>query len=940
MALVIGQNTYSRIVSLDNPVPDARQMAALLSKHGFEVIVCDGATPGCLNLDRARFLTALGELEQRAAGADLALVFFAGHGVATPEGNMLTPTDADIDCATGAIANGVPVERIMAATEPARHKLIVLDACRDNPLDEECPGLKGKKLSFTRIEAGAMRGLLLVTSTQFGQTSLDGLPGQHSPFAAALFAGLEANPSVYFDQVLNEVARATYEAAQKQEDGFLQIPGRVVGGEAPDDCLAGRGCVGDARMAALAKENERLAVDASGVRNILAEEENTRGKAYTAEERGKRVAELQETLARMGTSTDPLRQEARRLINVGDVAGGQAKLDQALDADEKAIAEAERVAADRRQSAALSARDLAVLARGSDVARAVAYFQRATRLDPSNAETWNDYARAATDAGRTGEAKAAFEQAEARAAATNDPRQRYWAMVGLGNIARAQGSLPDALRHYQAATAFAEPIAKSDPGNAQWQRDLSVSHELIGTALQAQGNLPAALDAYRASFAVRERLAKTDPSNAGWQSDLSVSHISIGDVLQAQVNLPGALERYRASLAIREHLAKADPGNTQWQRDLSVSHNRIGAVLQAQGNLPGALESYRAGLATAERLAKADPGNAEWQRDLTVSQDLIGDVLQAQSHLPGALESYRAGLAIAERLVKSDPGNAGWQRDLSISHERIGDVLVAQRNLPAALDAYRASLAIREHLAKTDPTNAGWQSDLSASLSRIGAAQSAQRNFAEALESYRASLTIAEGLAKADPGNAQWQRELSASHERVGTVLQAQSNLPGALESYRAGLAIRERLAKTDPTNAGWQSDLSDSLSRIGATQSAQGNSAGALDSYKAALAILEGLASADPVNVDWQKLTSVHDEIAGVLYVRGDRTGAIASWREAFAAAERDASRAEAAETKSAGKPGAETAAALGSVAWSALFAREFKSALAASERARALAP
>jgi len=138
----------------------------------------------------------------------------------------------------------------MAATEPARMKLVILDACRDNPLGYVCPNLAGKKLSFTRIEAGAMQGFLLVTSTQFGQQALDGLPGTHSPFATALFAGLEASPGINFEQVMNEVARATHEAAQKQ-GGFLQIPGKVVGGEAPADCLAGRGCVGDSRMAAL-----------------------------------------------------------------------------------------------------------------------------------------------------------------------------------------------------------------------------------------------------------------------------------------------------------------------------------------------------------------------------------------------------------------------------------------------------------------------------------------------------------------------------------------------------------------------------------------------------------------------------------------------------------------------------------------------------------------
>src|SRR5262245_7675329 len=205
-----------------------------------------------------------------------------------------------------------------------------------------------------------MQGFLLVTSTQFGQQALDGPPGIHSPFATALFASLETNSTVYFEQVFNEVARATYEAAQKQR-GFLQVPGKVVGGEAPADCLAGKSCIGDARMAALAVENERLAADAAGVRNLLNAEEQARGKPYTLEERQKRVAELDQTLARIGTSTDPLRQEARRLFDQGNVAGGQAKLDEALDADERAVAEAERVAADRRKTAARSARDLAVL---------------------------------------------------------------------------------------------------------------------------------------------------------------------------------------------------------------------------------------------------------------------------------------------------------------------------------------------------------------------------------------------------------------------------------------------------------------------------------------------------------------------------------------------------------------------------------------------------
>ena len=272
IALVIGQNAYTSgggagLVPLTNPHNDALAVTGLLRRHGFEIIPCGGAQATCLDLSRSELLSALERLHQQARGADTALVYFAGHGMATEEGNILAPVDARIDCDTGAVRAGVTVERLMAAVEPARNKLLVLDACRDNPIGDRCPALKGKRLSFTRIEAGAMKNLLLVTSTQFGQGASDGppVPGGNSPFASAFLDALERSPTVYFEQVMNEVARGTYAAAMGTER-FEQIPGKVVGGEAPVDCLAGRDCIGDPRMAALAGDNERLAKEATQAR--------------------------------------------------------------------------------------------------------------------------------------------------------------------------------------------------------------------------------------------------------------------------------------------------------------------------------------------------------------------------------------------------------------------------------------------------------------------------------------------------------------------------------------------------------------------------------------------------------------------------------------------------------------------------------------------------
>jgi len=98
--------------------------------------------------------------------------------------------------------------------------------------------------------------------------------------------------------------------------------------------------------------------------------------------------------------------------------------------------------------------------------------------------------------------------------------------------------------------------------------------------LRAQGDLTGALSAYRASLAIRERLAAADPGNAGWQRDLSVSHIKLGDVLRAQGDLTGALCAYRATHEILARLAAADPQNAGWQRDLWVSCWRMAMMAE------------------------------------------------------------------------------------------------------------------------------------------------------------------------------------------------------------------------------------------------------------------------------------------------------------------------------------------------------------------------
>jgi tetratricopeptide (TPR) repeat protein len=126
------------------------------------------------------------------------------------------------------------------------------------------------------------------------------------------------------------------------------------------------------------------------------------------------------------------------------------------------------------------------------------------------------------------------------------------------------------------------PGMKSSPA---WRNPTpAMRFSKIGDVLVQEGNLPEALKSYQAGLATAERLAKFDPGNAEWQRDLAVSYGKVGDLRRMQADLAGALKCYSDSLRIRERLAQSDPGNAEWQRDLSVTFARLAEALKQSGD--------------------------------------------------------------------------------------------------------------------------------------------------------------------------------------------------------------------------------------------------------------------------------------------------------------------------------------------------------------------
>lgn len=289
---------------------------------------------------------------------------------------------------------------------------------------------------------------------------------------------------------------------------------------------------------------------------------------------------------------------------------------------------------------------------------------------------------------------------------------RAAAFNGKGDRLMAQGDLEAALRQYRAGMEVTTRLTSSQPDNVLWQRNLAVSHELIGRALEEQRELPEALRHYQAALAIARRVAATDPTDTDYQRELSLAYTQVGDVLKWQMRLDEALQHYQTALDIAQRAHDSDPGDTQLQDDLVVDHANIGVVLETQNDLDGALSHYRAALRIDEGLAATDPLNTRWQQNVAWDHNDIAVVLAKQHDLDGALGHYRAALAIKRRLAAWDPANTEWQRAVAVTLRNLGGALAEKGEPRAALRHLRAALDIDERLAAKDPTDAVARQDI------------------------------------------------------------------------------------------------------------------------------------------------------------------------------------------------------------------------------------
>jgi len=182
VALVVGNSSYQNAPLLPNPANDATAIAATLKTAGFDLV------ESRLNLTSSDMRRALRDFADQARDADIAVVYYAGHGIEIDGTNYLIPTDARLERDTDIYDEAFSLDRILLAIEPAKQlRVVIVDACRNNPFaDTMKRTLASRAISrgLARVEP-AVSNTLIAFAAKAGLTALDG-NSKNSPYATAL----------------------------------------------------------------------------------------------------------------------------------------------------------------------------------------------------------------------------------------------------------------------------------------------------------------------------------------------------------------------------------------------------------------------------------------------------------------------------------------------------------------------------------------------------------------------------------------------------------------------------------------------------------------------------------------------------------------------------------------------------------------------------------
>ncbi|KIZ47999.1 MULTISPECIES: caspase family protein [Rhodopseudomonas] len=209
VALVVGNSTYESVPQLPNPSRDAQSVAKLFEDAGYNVTLA-------IDVGNLEFKRAIRKFETDADDAEIAVLYYAGHGIEIGGTNYLIPVNARLISDRDADDEAIPLERMVSSADGAKKlRVVILDACRDNPFTvkmrrERKVASRGVHSGLGKIEPTST-DTLIAYAAKAGSTAEDG-EGQHSPFTTAILKNLTVpglDIRLAFGRVRDEVLKST-----------------------------------------------------------------------------------------------------------------------------------------------------------------------------------------------------------------------------------------------------------------------------------------------------------------------------------------------------------------------------------------------------------------------------------------------------------------------------------------------------------------------------------------------------------------------------------------------------------------------------------------------------------------------------------------------------------------------------------------------------------
>src|ERR1700681_1358397 len=216
VALVIGNSAYKNVNRLKNPANDAAAIVAVFKAAGFDSVDLRQ------DLNVVEMRRALREFGNKARDADVAVIYYAGHGIELDGTNYLIPVDATLETDTDVLDETFPLDRVLFAVEPAKQlRLIILDACRDNPFAKTMKRTIGSRAigrGLAKVEP-SRPNTMIAFAAKAGSTASAG-EGKNIPFATALVEHL-AKPGLDLRKAFGFVRDDVLKATNNMQEPFV-----------------------------------------------------------------------------------------------------------------------------------------------------------------------------------------------------------------------------------------------------------------------------------------------------------------------------------------------------------------------------------------------------------------------------------------------------------------------------------------------------------------------------------------------------------------------------------------------------------------------------------------------------------------------------------------------------------------------------------------------